>query len=116
MNLRMNRKNEGGFAFAQGRRKRGAGGGFSPPVFGQTVNPISTRGADYTYHSTTSPPGISDLAKGLYMGVLSLVQIQLDGSDMAWTSKVLVILIIATAVAEKLSLPPAKILKAFVIK
>jgi hypothetical protein len=35
---------------------------------------------------------------------------------MAWTSKVLVILIIATAVAEKLSIPPVKILKAFVIK
>ena len=26
---------------------------------------ISTRGADYTHHSTTSPPGISDLATGL---------------------------------------------------
>ena len=36
-----------------------------PPVFGQTVNPISTWGADYTHHSTTSPPGISDLATGL---------------------------------------------------
>ena len=34
-------------------------------VFGQTVNPISTRGAEYTRHSTTSPPGISDLATGL---------------------------------------------------
>ena len=49
----------------QGRRKRGGWGGFSPPVFGQTVNPISTRGADYTHHSTTSPPGFSDLATGL---------------------------------------------------
>ena len=49
----------------QGRRQRGAGGALAPPVFGQTVNPISTRGADYTYHSTTSPPGISDLATGL---------------------------------------------------
>ena len=25
-------------------------------VFGRTVNPISTRGADYAHHSTTSPP------------------------------------------------------------
>ena len=43
------------------------GGGCSPPVFGQTVNPISTRGgADYAHHSTTSPPpGFSDLATGL---------------------------------------------------
>ena len=43
----------------------GAGGALAPPVFGQTVNPISTRGADYTHHSTTSPSGISDLATGL---------------------------------------------------
>ena len=30
-------------------------GGFSSPVFDPIVNPISTRGADYTYHSTTRP-------------------------------------------------------------
>ena len=34
----------------------GLGGLQSPPVFGQTVNPISTRGADYAHHSTMSPP------------------------------------------------------------
>ena len=51
-----------------------------------------------------------------YKGVLSLVQIQLDGSDMAWTSKVLVLFIIATAMAEKLSLPSVEFLKAFAIK
>ena len=34
----------------------GTGGALAPLVFGQTVNPISTRGADYTHHSTTSPP------------------------------------------------------------
>ena len=39
----------------QGRRKVGAGGGFSPPVFGRTVNPNSTRGADYARHITMSP-------------------------------------------------------------
>ena len=32
----------------QGRRKVGAWGALAPPMFGQTVNPISTRGADYT--------------------------------------------------------------------
>ena len=36
----------------------GAGGALAPPVFGQTVNPISTRGADYAHHSNTSPPRI----------------------------------------------------------
>ena len=35
---------------------------------------------------------------------------------MAWTSKVLVLLIIATAMAEKLSLPSVEFLKAFAIK
>ena len=39
----------------QGCRKRGLK---APPphFFGQTVHPISTRGADYAHHSTTSPP------------------------------------------------------------
>ena len=48
-----------------GRRAVTSGGALAHPVLGQTVNPISTRGADYTHHSTTSPPGISDLATGL---------------------------------------------------
>ena len=37
-----------------------------PPVFGQTVNPISTRGAYYAHPSTTSSPGFSDLATALH--------------------------------------------------
>ena len=37
-----------------------------PPIYGQRVNPISTRGADHAHYSTTSPPpGFSDLATGL---------------------------------------------------
>ena len=42
-------------------------GALAPPVFGRTVNPISTRRADYyAHHSTTSPPpGFSDLATAL---------------------------------------------------
>ena len=51
----------------QARRKWGAGGGaLAPPVFGQTVNPISTRGVDYAHHSTTSPPGFSDIPTALH--------------------------------------------------
>jgi hypothetical protein len=42
-----------------------SGGALAPPVFGQRVNPISTRGADYTHHSATRPPEFSDLATGL---------------------------------------------------
>ena len=44
---------------------RGGAGGLGGLVFGQTVNPISTRGADYAHHSPTSPPGFSDLATAL---------------------------------------------------
>ena len=43
----------------------GAGEAEALPVFGQTVNPISTRGTDYANHNTTSPPGFSDLAAAL---------------------------------------------------
>ena len=48
--------------------------------------------------------------------VLSVVQIQLDRLDMGWTIKVLVILIITTVMAEKLSLPPVNFLKDFATK
>jgi hypothetical protein len=46
-------------------------GAKAPPVFGQTVNPISTRGVDYAHHSTTSLPGFSDLATALSCSILS---------------------------------------------
>ena len=48
--------------------------------------------------------------------MLSIAQIQLDREDMAWTIKVFVILIITTAMAEKLSLPPVKFLQDFATK
>ena len=44
----------------------GARGSF-PPDFDRSVNPISTRGADYAHHSNTSPPGFSDLAMALLL-------------------------------------------------
>ena len=38
-------------------RDRRGGGAVAPfPEFGRSVNPISTRGADYAHHSTTCPP------------------------------------------------------------
>ena len=43
----------------------GVSGVTAPPDFGGSVNHISTRGADYAYHSTMSPPGFSDLATAL---------------------------------------------------
>ena len=51
-----------------------------------------------------------------YMGIASIVQIQLDREDMAWTCKVLVVLILAITMAETSSLPPVKFLKDFAIK
>ena len=37
-----------------------------PPVFGRSVNPISTRGgAHYAHHITKCHPGFSDLATAL---------------------------------------------------
>ena len=48
--------------------------------------------------------------------MLSIAQIQLDGVDMAWTMKVLVTLILLTAMAETFSLPPVKFLQDFAIK
>ena len=41
------------------------GGALAPPVFGRSVNPISTRGDTLSPPSTTSPPGFSDLATAL---------------------------------------------------
>ena len=56
------------FLYSQARRKWGAGRALAPLVFGQTVNPISIRGADYAHHSNPRPPpGFSDLATALTM-------------------------------------------------
>ena len=44
--------------------------GLSPggvAIFDRSANPISTRGAVYAHHSTTSHPGFSDLATGLQL-------------------------------------------------
>ena len=32
------------------------------PEFGSSVNPITTRGADYSHHITASPPRLENLA------------------------------------------------------
>jgi hypothetical protein len=35
------------------------------PEFGSSVNPITTRGADYSHHITASPPGFENPATSL---------------------------------------------------
>ena len=51
----------------QARRKRGAGGALAPPVFGKTVNPISTKGTDYAHLIITGTLRFSDLPTALYL-------------------------------------------------
>ena len=64
------------FITTQGRRKGGTLGASAPPMFGRTVNPISTRGADFAHHSTTSPLKFSDLATALDISYLDRFTIQ----------------------------------------
>ena len=47
----------------------GAGVAMSLPDFGRSVNPISTRGADYAPHITIGTPGFSDLLTALHCTV-----------------------------------------------
>ena len=41
------------------------------PEFGSSVNPITTRGADYAHHITASPPGFENLAVALKLWILN---------------------------------------------
>ena len=42
-----------------------AGWALAHPEFGSSVNPITTRGADYAHHITASPPGFENPAASL---------------------------------------------------
>ena len=42
-----------------------AGWALAHPEFGSSVNPITTRGADYTHPITASPPGLENLVAAL---------------------------------------------------
>ena len=44
-----------------------AGWALAHPEFGSSVNPITTRGADYAHHITAIPPGFEIPAASLYM-------------------------------------------------
>ena len=43
-----------------------AGWALAHPEFGSSVNPITTRGADYAHHITACPPGFENPAASLY--------------------------------------------------
>ena len=61
----------------RGPSQGGDFGGFNISMFGRTVNPISTRGADYAHHSTTSPLKFSDLATALPWQTKNIIHIPL---------------------------------------
>ena len=42
-----------------------AGWALAHPELGSSVNPITTRGTDYAYHITASPPGFENPAASL---------------------------------------------------
>ena len=44
-----------------------AGWALAHPEFGSSVNPITTRGADYAHHITASPPGFEIPAASLLL-------------------------------------------------
>ena len=44
-----------------------AGWALAHPEFGSSVNPITTRGADYAHHITASPPGLEIPAASLHI-------------------------------------------------
>ena len=43
-----------------------AGWDLAQPEFGSSVNPITTRGADYAHHITASPPGFENPVASLH--------------------------------------------------
>ena len=47
-----------------------AGCALAHPEFGNSVNPIPTRGADYAHHITACPPGFEILAASLLLSYL----------------------------------------------
>ena len=49
-----------------------AGWALAHPEFGSSVNPNTTRGADYAHHITASPPGFDNPAASLLKTIFCL--------------------------------------------
>ena len=54
-------------SYCSGAASRWAGWALAHPGFGSSVNPITTRGADYAHHITASPSGFENPAAALYV-------------------------------------------------
>ena len=65
----LNAHSSGKKTASQGCRKRGAGGAQAPPVFGRSVNPISTRGggAHSPHPVLQAPPDFQTLRRPCYI-------------------------------------------------
>ena len=61
-----------------------AGWALAHPEFGSSVNPITTRGADYVHHITASPPGFENPAASL-QGVPDQISIPLN--KLPWSER-----------------------------
>ena len=58
-----------------------AGWALAHPEFGSSVNPITTGGADYTHHSTASPPRFENPVASLGMlNFLSVINCLCNGT------------------------------------
>ena len=57
------------------------GGQGGHPEFGRSVNPITTRGAEYAHHITASPPGFEILAASLCMDTRIKLLVKVHNSD-----------------------------------
>ena len=83
--------------YNQRPRQRKNWGALVPPVFGRAINPISSRGADYTHRSTMSPPdfqtsrracSLSACVKDLDLRVQSILYLEeSSGHQNLWVSK-----------------------------
>ena len=58
-----------------------AGRALAHPEFGSSVNPITTRGADYAHHITASPPGFENPAAALLRKIFEYTQANFVSAD-----------------------------------
>ena len=58
-----------------------AGWALAHPKFGSSVNPITTRGADYAHHITASPPGFEKAAAYLLICKLKAIKYLIFSSE-----------------------------------
>ena len=75
------------------------------PEFGSSVNPITTRGADYAHHITASPPGFETDFFVIFSKNIFVFLMVLFTSVIAWQGRLLFRLeFLSTLIAEESSI------------